>query len=97
MWIGFSEKNFWEFANNQKLLFKNVEAFGEYPDRSKKKISVWAKLDNRYNLLTKHFLGFLHISHLSFIISVSKAGKDSLDQLYSMFPEIKQVVRREDD
>ncbi|MCC6254215.1 MAG: hypothetical protein IT276_04830 [Ignavibacteriaceae bacterium] len=96
MWIGFSEKKFWEFTNNQKLLLKDAEAVGEYPDKSKKNVTIWAKLDDRYNLLTKKFSGLIHISHLKFIIPVSKTGKDSLDQLYSMFPEIKKVIRRED-
>ncbi len=96
MWIGFSEKKFWEFANNQKLLLKDIEAVAEFPDKSKKNITVWAKLDERYNLLTPKFLGHVHASHLKFVISVSKAGKSSLDQLYSMFPEIKNLIRRED-
>jgi len=97
MWIGFSEKKFWEFTNSQKLLLKDAEAVGEYPNKSKRSITIWAKLDDRYNLLTPKFLGTIHVSHLKFVISVSKTGKNSLDQLYSMFPEIKKVIRREDD
>ena|SRR3990172_6092782 len=96
MWIGFSEKKFWEFANSQMLLLKDAEAIEEYPDKSKKSITIWAKLDERYSKLTSKFLGSIHTSHLKFVISVSKAGKNSLDQLYSMFPEIKNLIRRED-
>ncbi|MFH1194715.1 MAG: hypothetical protein V1720_03320 [bacterium] len=96
MWIGFSERKFWEFTNSQKLLLKDVEGVGEYPDKSKRNISIWAKLDDRFNLLSEKFSGYVHIYHLDFVIPISKAGKNSLDQLFSMFPEIKKIVRRKD-
>lgn len=96
MWIGFSEKKFWDFANNQKLLLSEVEAISNFPDKSKKNINIWAKLDDRYEQLGKKFLGNIYLCHIKFILPVSKIGKESLDQLYSMFPEINKVLRRDD-
>jgi len=98
MWIGLSIDKFWEFANKQKMLLSDADAISDFPDKSKRKgnPSIWIKIDDRYNKLSKSFRGSLFFNHIGLTLPLTKEAKESLDQFQNMFPEANELLRRGD-
>jgi hypothetical protein len=96
MWLGFSIESFWKFANEQRVQLDDAEAISDIIDRRKTKVDIWVRLDNRYDQLENTFKGPIFYNHIELTLSVSKKGKDSLDQFQNMFPEASALLKRGD-